>query len=193
MEQNKKGFFAKLKKRFKIFSIITTLIINLSYIAYLAYSLNNDVGIRWVNIALITGTSIFLAAYLIIKLVGVGNIKSTKKFYKRFKLVTKLFSSLTAIYTIITASSVSPFALYLSIIGAAILLVRILIDLIISLIVSKTKKAIRGIKDKRARRKNQREIEKMGIEVDDFCDIDQVDEEEEASTDDLLSVVDEIE
>ena len=33
----------------------------------------------------------------------------------------------------------------------------------------------------------------MDIEVDDFCDIDQVDEDEEASTDDLLSVVDEIE
>ena len=171
MGNKKNGFFAKIKRKLKTLSIITTLIIHLSYIAYLAYSLKSDVGIKVVNLVLIVGTSIFLAAYLIITFAGIGNLKTTKKFYKRFKLLTKLFSTVTAIYSLITASTVSPFAMILPVIGAAFLLLRIVIDLIVSLIVGATKKAVRSFKNKRARRKNQKDIEKMDIVTDDFCEI----------------------
>lgn len=193
MGNKKNGFFAKLKRKFKMLSVIITLIIHLSYIAYLAYSLNSDVGIKAVNVVLIIGTSVFLAAYLIMKLIGVGNIKKTKKFYKRFKLVTKLFTSITAIYSLITASTVSPYAMILPVIGAAFLLLRIVIDIIVSLIAGATKKAIKSFKNKRERRKNQKDIEKMDIVTEDFCEITDKVEETPISDEELCPAVEDAE
>ena len=193
MGNKKNGFFAKLKRKFKMLSVIITLIIHLSYIAYLAYSLNSDVGIKAVNVVLIIGTSVFLAAYLIMKLIGVGNIKKTKKFYKRFKLVTKLFTSITAIYSLITASTVSPYAMILPVIGAAFLLLRIVIDIIVSLIAGATKKAINSFKNKRERRKNQKDIEKMDIVTEDFCEITDKVEETPISDEELCPAVEDAE
>ena len=193
MGNKKNGFFAKLKRKFKMLSVIITLIIHLSYIAYLAYSLNSDVGIKAVNVVLIIGTSVFLAAYLIMTLIGVGNIKKTKKFYKRFKLVTKLFTSITAIYSLITASTVSPYAMILPVIGAAFLLLRIVIDIIVSLIAGATKKAINSFKNKRERRKNQKDIEKMDIVTEDFCEITDKVEETPISDEELGPAVEDAE
>ncbi len=193
MGNKKNGFFAKLKRKFKMLSVIITLIIHLSYIAYLAYSLNSDVGIKAVNVVLIIGTSVFLAAYLIMQLIGVGNIKKTKKFYKRFKLVTKLFTSITAIYSLITASTVSPYAMILPVIGAAFLLLRIVIDIIVSLIAGATKKAINSFKNKRERRKNQKDIEKMDIVTEDFCEITDKVEETPISDEELCPAVEDAE
>ena len=167
----KNGFFKRLRKRLSVFSTIITLIIHLSYIAYLAYSLNSDVGVRTVNIVLIAGTSVFLVAYLAMKIVGVGSIRATKRFYKRFKILTKLFSTFTAIYSLVTAATVSPFAMILPVIGAACLILRLIIDLIVSLIVGTTKRLAKSLKKRHERRKNRKEIEKMDIPTDDYCEI----------------------
>ena len=120
-------------------------------------------------------------------------IKKTKKFYKRFKLVTKLFTSITAIYSLITASTVSPYAMILPVIGAAFLLLRIVIDIIVSLIAGATKKAINSFKNKRERRKNQKDIEKMDIVTEDFCEITDKVEETPISDEELCPAIEDAE
>ena len=161
MKKKEKGFLSGVKKKFKTLSIISTLAIHLSYIAYLSYSLDKDIGVKAVNIALIIGTAVFLIAYLIMTLVGNGrNIKTTRFFYKRFKMITKLFTSGTAVYSLITASkAVSPLAMILPSIGATLLALRILIDLLVFLITRKAKSIVNGFKNKQERKRNQRDIE----------------------------------
>ena len=158
MKKKESGFFEGLKQKFKILSIISTLAIHLSYIAYLSYSLNKDIGVKTVNIALIIGTAIFLIAYLIMTLVGSGkNIKTTRFFYRRFKMITKLFTSGTAIYSLITASkAVSPLAMILPAVGAFLLATRIIIDLLVFLVTRKAKNVINGFKNNGQRTSNSR-------------------------------------
>lgn len=163
--KKEKGFISGLKRKIKTLSIISTLAIHLSYIAYLSYSIKNDVGVKAVNIALIIGTGIFLLAYLVMANIGSGsNVKTTKVFYKRFKLITKLFSSGTAIYSLITASkAVSPFAMILPSIGATLLAIRITIELLVFLITRKTKSIVNGFKNKQERKRNQKDIDMIEL------------------------------
>ena len=167
MAKKEYGFRARLARKMKRLSITTTLIVNLIYIGYLAYSLKNDVGIKEVNIALIIGTAVFMVASLFFKLIGGReNLKTTKRFYKRFKLVTKLFSSATAIYSLITAAkAVSPFAMILSTIGAGFLVLRLITELLGSLVSGKARRIKADLAAKRERRKNQKVID--SVEPDD--------------------------
>ena len=150
MKKKEKGFLSGIKQKFKTLSIISTLAIHLSYISYLSYALSKDIGVRSVNIALIIGTSVFLIAFLILTLLGNGkNVKTTRFFYKRFKMITKLFTSGTAVYSLITASSaVSPLAMILPTVGAFLLAIRIVIDLLVFLLTRKAKRVINGFKNR---------------------------------------------
>lgn len=134
----------EFKRQIKILSILSTLTINLIYIGYLAYSLMNDVGIKVVNIALIIGTSVFLLVYLFLQLVGQkqkGQLKSTKRTYKRFKLITKVFTTGTALYSLVTAaSSANMVATVITAVGAGFLVLRIIVEIITELIRRKAKK-----------------------------------------------------
>ena len=134
----------EFKRQIKNLSIISTLTINLIYIGYLTYSLMNDVGIKVVNIALIIGTSVFLLVYLFLQLVGQkqkGQLKSTKRTYKRFKLATKLFTTATALYSLFTAASSANFiATVITAVGAGFLVLRIIVEIITELIRRKARK-----------------------------------------------------
>lgn len=167
------GFREKLRQKIKKLSITTTLIIHISYIGYLAYSLINDVGIKAVNIALIIGTAIFLGAYLFLQLFDKKkNIKSTKQFYKRFKLATKVFSTGTAVYSLVTASNaVSPFAMILPCISAAILAIKIILELIVFLITRQARRVKDSIKHKIERRKNQKVVDAIELSEEEYCAI----------------------
>ena len=168
--KEEKGCFSGIKRKIKTLSIISTLAIHLSYIAYLFYSIKNDIGVKAVNIVLIVGTGIFLLAYLVMALVGGRkNVRTTKLFYKRFKLIAKMFSSGTAIYSLITASkAVSPFAMILPSIGATLLAIRIIIELLAFLIARKTKSIVNGFKNKQERKRNQRDIDMIELSEDAY-------------------------
>ena len=132
----------EFNRQIKRLSIISTLTIHLLYIGYLAYSLINDVGIKIVNLALIIGTAVFLVVYLFLQLIGQkSQIKSSKRTYKRFKLITKVFTTATAIYSLITAaSSTNIIATIITAVGAGFLALRVLVEIIVALIKRKAKR-----------------------------------------------------
>ena len=159
----------ELLRQIKKLSITFTLLINLGYIGYLSYSLTKDAGNKIINIALIVGTAVFLLAYLFIQLIGQkkkGQLKSTKRAYKRFKMVTKVFTTATALYSLsLAADSSSKIALILTSIGAAFLCLKIIVEIISELIKRKVKKVKEEIAEKRQTKKmeaiEKRESKKM--------------------------------
>ena len=172
---NEKLTMAKdeLARQLRKISITITLIVHLLYIGYLSYSLLRGIGNRIINIALIIGTGVFLIVYLILQLFEnrKKRLKSTKRYYKRFKLITKLFTTATAIYSLITASkAVSPFATFISVSGAVILLIKILFELISSLIARKAKQIKEERTSKREKKKLQKLIDEMKI-TEEACSI----------------------
>ena len=60
----------ELLRQVRNISITFNVTVYLLYIAYLAYALTADIGIKEVNIALIIGTGFFLIIYLVLKLIG---------------------------------------------------------------------------------------------------------------------------
>jgi hypothetical protein len=161
LTQAKNEFIRQIRK----LSIISTLTVHLLYIAYLGYSLMNDIGIKPVNIALMVGTAVFLIVYLFLQLFGENRkskLKTTKKFYKKFKLATKVFTTGTAIYSLATAAkSVSPFAMILSVVGAVFLAIRILTDILVGLISKKVKNIKENMKNRRERRHEEKKMKKL--------------------------------
>ena len=156
MKENLKTIKAELKRQITILSVSATVIINLIYLGYLTYSLGAGVGVREINIALMAGTVIFLAVYLFFRL---GNreekkqkVKTTKKFYKNFKLITKLFTSLTALYALYTAQDANFIARVFAVIGAVMLALRLIGELLSFLIKRKVKKK----KEQRALRRQEK-------------------------------------
>ena len=92
LTQAKNEFIRQIRK----LSIISTLTVHLLYIAYLGYSLMNDIGIKPVNIALMVGTAVFLIVYLFLQLFGENRkskLKTTKKFYKKLVHIHKIIFS----------------------------------------------------------------------------------------------------
>lgn len=135
----------------KKLSISTTLIIHILYIIYLTYSLKSGVGNKTVNLILLVGTVVFLLIYLILRLFGgkKKSIKSTKRFYKRFKLFAKSFTAITAIYSLVTATkAISPIASFVSMAGAVFVLLRLVADILSYLFISGIKNLFSGIKKK---------------------------------------------
>lgn len=145
----------ELLKQIRRISITITVAVNLLYIAYLLFAYANDIGNKYVNIALAVGTVVFLVAYLIITLILNGSkskLKSAKKFYKRFKLLTKVFTVGTAIYTLITAAEASKFAMWFAAGNAIFLAIRLVFEFIAITIERK----IKSFKENRQRRKEEK-------------------------------------
>lgn len=160
----------ELLRQIRNISTTFNLLVYLMYIAYLGYALDSGIGIKEINIALIIGTAIFLIIYLALRLVGSKakkGLKATKKFYKRFKLFTKIFSVGTSLYAVISAQgAVSPVARILAYLGAALLVLRIITELITSAI----ERGARRIKEKiksgsEARRERRSKINTDDIEI----------------------------
>lgn len=168
----------ELVRQIRGVSISITLTVHLLYIGYLAYALMQDIGIRIINIALMIGTAVFLLVYLFLQLVGEnrkGKLKSTKRFYKRFKLLTKVFSTATAVYSLVTAAkSVSPFAMILSILGAVFLGIRVIVELLSSLISRKVKKVKENRLSRREEKKLQKKIEDLEV-TEESCTLSESD------------------
>lgn len=127
----------ELSRQLKIVSVSFTVLVHLLYIGYLRFALRKSIGNRYVNLVLVLMTAVFLVVYLIFSLVGKNkkNAKRTKKVYKRFKLLMKIFTVGTAVYTVFTAlGSVSPLAILYSVANAIVLVLRLIFELIISLV-----------------------------------------------------------
>ena len=169
----------ELVRQLRRVSITATLIVHLLYIGYLSYSLIRGIGFKIINIALIIGTALFLIIYLILQLVENNRkkkLKTTKKYYKRCKLSTTLFTTGTAIYSIITAAnSVSKFAMVFSIAGAVMLVIKIIIEFLSSILTRKVAERKEKRKAVRENKKMQKLIDQMeiteetcAISMDDF-------------------------
>lgn len=157
------------KKQLTLFGAIGTVFRNLSitvnltvyaiYLVYLIYSIYKDVGNLYINIVLAALTGIFMIVYLILRLTADGHkkqVRAAKKYYKRLKLIGRAVISFTAVYSIFTAAkAVSPLALILAVIGAAFILLRLIIEFISFLIGRQVKKLTGSIKDRFARREDE--------------------------------------
>lgn len=145
MENKKAGIFTAISDVTRRLSITVNMTIYSIYLIYLIYSISADIGIKWLNIALAVLTAIFMLVYVILRLSSTKKskqIKQAKKYYKRFKLVARAVSSLTAVYALIVAvDSVSPFALIAALLGAVFILLRLVTELITYLIGKALKKA----------------------------------------------------
>lgn len=173
MKEKLKIIKDELRRQMTIVSVSATLLIHFIYLGYLTYSLYAGIGVKGINIALIAGTLIFLATYFILRL---GNkekrqkAKTTKRFYKSFKLITKLFNSLTAIYTLYTAQDANFIARIFAVIGAVILVLRLIGELISFLIKRKAKKVKEHMLTRREEKKNRhtdKEIDEAISSLDD--------------------------
>ena len=145
LEKKKAGIFTAISDVTRRISITVNMTIYTIYLIYLIYSISADIGIKWLNIALAVLTAIFMLVYLILRLSSTKKskqIKQAKKYYKRFKLVARAVSSLTAVYALIVAlDSVSPFALIAALLGAVFIVLRLVTELITYLIGRALKKA----------------------------------------------------
>ena len=139
-------------KKIRRISITFTVTVHLIYIAYLLFAIDNNIGIGWVNALLAIGTGIFLITYLVIRLTmqnAKSKIKTTKKFYRRFRLATRLFSTATAIYAIVTAvGSVSPLAVFFAGVSAILLVIRLIFEALLYTIESKARKIKESINNR---------------------------------------------
>ena len=137
-------------------SIKFTLAVNLLYLGYLAFAIFKNTGIRWINIALAVATIIFTIVNVVLRLLGKrgkSGIKTAKRWYKRFKLLTKLFSILAATYGILTAlGSTSALTIILSYITAAIWFVQVMLEILVSAIDRKLEARKKRKQDKINRR-----------------------------------------
>ena len=167
MKEKLKIMKDELQRQITIVSVTATLLIHLIYLGYLTYALLSGIGVKEINIALIAGTLIFLVTYLIFRL---GNkekkqkVKTTKRFYKNFKLITKLFTSLTAIYTLYTAQDAGFFARIFAIIGAVILVLRLVGELLSFII----KRKVRTAQENRAKRREEKRNKPSENEVNEM-------------------------
>ncbi len=158
----------EIKSIFRNISISINMTVYALYLLYLIYAIYSDVGIKIVNIILAVSTGIFMIIYLILRLFvkkSGKKIKKAKHFYKNFKLAAKLVTTATAVYALVTATdSGSPFAKAVSFIGAAIVLVRVIVELVSFSI----KRKIRKAKKNRLARREQLEDEILDYDVDDL-------------------------
>ena len=152
-------------------SIKFTLTVNLLYLGYLTYAILAGSGIRWINIALAGATVIFTIVNVVFRLQGKrgkSGIKTSKRWYKRFKLVTKLFSIIAASYGIVTAlGSAKILTVLLSYATAAIWFVQVLLEIVVSLIDRKL--------EARKKRKEDRINRRNAMIDENYKDINDVD------------------
>ena len=156
MSFERKSAGQALSDRVRNLSIKFTLTVNLLYLGYLIYAISVGSGIRWINIALAIATVLFTLTNIAFRLMGKGGkrgAKASKRWYKRFKLVTKLFSIIAAGYGITTAlASPSLINVILSYFTAVIWCVQVLLEILVSAIDRKIE-AVRKRKEDRANRR----------------------------------------
>ena len=165
----------ELIRQLKIISVSFNVIVNLLYIAYLRFAIKQGIGNRLVNTALVFATAIFLVVYIIFRLFGENkrNVKRTKRIYKRFKLLMKLFTVGTAVYTVVIAvDAVSPVATVLAIVNAVILGVRLIFELIVSLITRGARKVKNSVVEKRLNKKRAEEKVETSFIPDEVTDVE---------------------
>ena len=155
-------------RQLTIISVSFTIIVHLLYISYLRFALRHSIGNRAVNFVLVMATALFLVVYLIFRVFikNRNNVKRTKRIYRRFKLIAKLFTVGIAIYTIATAvGSVSPFAALFAMINAIVLIIRLIFELIIAIITRGIRRVKNSVKE-RITLQNSSDIVD-GIELDE--------------------------
>lgn len=155
----KKTVVYSISQMFRNLSISVNLTVYTIYLVYLIYSIINDVGIKFLNIALALATAAFIVVYLVLRLSGKKRgkeLKQIKRYYKDFKLITRAVSTVTAVYALLTAfTSVSPLAIILAFLGAVFIIIRLIVELVLYLI----KRKIRKIKDNITGRRAEEEYE----------------------------------
>lgn len=147
METNKSKLTRDISDIFRNFSISMNLTVYSIYLLFLIYSISAGIGIQIINIILAVATAIFMLVYLFLRLSSRKNgkkIRKIKHYYKNFKLATKLITTITAVYAVITATdSGSPLAMIVSMLGAVFLVIRIFAELFLYFI----KKKVRKVKE----------------------------------------------
>lgn len=155
-EKKQNALIKAISDVFRRLTITVNLTVYSIYLIYLIYSLARDVGIKAINIALIFITAAFMIVYLVLRLSDTKKrkeIKQIKKYYKRFKLIARAVSSITAVYALIVSMSADPFALIVALLGAVFVIIRLIVELISYLVQRKLMK----IKEKIMNRKKTRE------------------------------------
>lgn len=152
-------------------SIKFTLTVNLLYLGYLIYAISVGSGIRWINISLAVATVLFTLVNIAFRLKGKGGkrgAKVSKRLYKRFKLVTKLFSIIAAGYGITTAlASPSLITVVLSYFTAAIWCMQVLLEIVVSAIDRKIERGRKRREDRANRRAAMIDEENTDINDED--------------------------
>lgn len=147
LETNKSKLTRDISDIFRNFSISMNLTVYSIYLLFLIYSISAGIGIQIINIILAVATAIFMLVYLFLRLSSRKNgkkIRKIKHYYKNFKLATKLITTITAVYAVITATdSGSPLAMIVSMLGAVFLVIRIFAELFLYFI----KKKVRKVKE----------------------------------------------
>ena len=165
----------ELLRQLKIISISFNVIVNLLYIGYLYFAIKQEIGNKYVNMTLAIATALFLLIYLILRLFknDKKNLKRTKKVYKRIKLLTKVFTVGTAVYTVsIAVGSVSPLATLFAIVNAILLGIRLIFELILSLITRSVGKVKSSVIEKRLNRKRPNLETDMSFVPDEVFDVE---------------------
>ena len=147
---------------FRRLSITVNLTVYSIYIIYLLYSLIRGVGYKYINIALIILTAAFMAVYLVLRLSETRKrkeIKQIKQYYKRFKLIARAVSSITAVYALIVSMSADPIAIIIAMLGAVFVLIRLVVELISYLIQKKVRKIKENISTRMANRREMADID----------------------------------
>ena len=151
---------------FRRLSITVNLTVYTIYLIYLIYSIAAGVGLLYVNIALAILTAAFMGVYLVLRLSNregkSKEIKAAKRYYKRFKMLARAVSSITAVYALLTAiEAVSPIALIVAFLGAVFTVIRLVVELISYFIQKKLMK----IKENIVSRFKPREADAAEIEA----------------------------
>lgn len=121
------------------------------YILYLAYAISNDIGVRWINISLLVATLVFLCTYIYLQSKGRSakkQIKFTRCFYRRFKLVARFFSLIAVsygFYSVLDAPSL--LARIVASFASLIWLIEVIFEIIFSVIGYGARKFAKAVKD----------------------------------------------
>lgn len=173
-EKKKPSLLAPVTKVFRSLSLSVNLTIHTLYLIYLIYAIQADIGIQVINIILAIVTALFMIVYFILRLSSKQSkekIRLVKRYYKNFKLATKIVSSVTAIYAIIVAiDAVNPFGLIISFIGTVFLVIKIMVELVLHYIKKKFGEIKTNIKARFARQNEERKDEEGNIRDDFFKD-----------------------
>ncbi len=146
-EKKKNTVVVSISQVFRNLSISVNLTVYTIYLLYLIYSIYADVGVMVINITLALVTAAFMAVYLVLRLSTKRRgkqLKQIKHYYKNFKLVARTVSAITAVYALVASmSAVSPLAIIIAFLGAVFLVIRLIVELILSFI----RKKLRSVKD----------------------------------------------